>query len=94
MNTGRNSKQPASAGTLGEKGRCRPSAQVLTPQIIGAIKLPPNQKGKETGKKRLKGHGPKHVYNTLGYNRIEEYISKIGGEQPTFNLNWLCYKPF
>ena len=23
-------KQPASAGTLGEKGRCRPSAQVLT----------------------------------------------------------------
>ena len=24
-------KQPASAGTLGEKGRCRPSIQLLTP---------------------------------------------------------------
>ena len=24
-------KQPASAGTLGEKGRCRPSTQLLTP---------------------------------------------------------------
>ena len=39
-------KQPASAGTLGAKGRCRPSTQVLTPYIIGAIKPPPNQKGK------------------------------------------------
>ena len=24
-------------------------------------------KRKRTGKKRLKGHGPEHVYNTLGY---------------------------
>ena len=27
-------------------------------------------KGQEKKKKRLKGHGPKHVYNTLGYNCI------------------------
>ena len=26
--------------------------------------------------------------------RIEEYNSKVSGEQHTFNLNWLCYKPF
>ena len=37
-----------------------PSAQVLTLQITGAIKLPPNQKRERTGKKRLKGHGPEH----------------------------------
>ena len=54
-------KQPASAGTLGEKGCCWPSAQVLTLRIIGAIKLPPNQKRQRTGKKRLKGHIPKHI---------------------------------
>ena len=26
-----------------------------------AIKLPPNQTGERTGKKRLKGHGPEHT---------------------------------
>ena len=45
-----------------------PSAQVLTLQIIRAIKLPPNQKRERmTGKKRLKGHGPEHTHSTLGY---------------------------
>ena len=30
-------------------------------------KTPTQSKRKRTGKKRLKGHGPEHVYNTLGY---------------------------
>ena len=30
-------------------------------------KTPTQLKRKRTGKKRLKGHGPKYVYNTLGY---------------------------
>ena len=30
-------------------------------------KAPTQSKRKRTGKKRLKGHGPEHVYNTLGY---------------------------
>ena len=39
-------KQPASAGTLGEKGRCQPSTQLLTPQIIGPIKKEKDRKEK------------------------------------------------
>ena len=39
--------------------------QVLTFQIIRAIKLPPNQKRERmTGNKRLKGHGPGHTQST------------------------------
>ena len=38
-------KQPASAGTLGGKGRCRPSTTFNTLDNW-AIKTPPNQKGK------------------------------------------------
>ena len=30
-------------------------------------KTPTQSKRKKTEKKRLKGHGPEHVYNTLGY---------------------------
>ena len=42
--------------------QCGPSAQVLTLQIIRAIKFPPNQKRERTtGNKRLKGHGPGHT---------------------------------
>ena len=68
MNTGRTDKQPASAGTLGEKGRCRPSAQVLTMTLDNwSHKTPTQSKRIRTGKKRLKGHGPKNVYNTLCY---------------------------
>ena len=60
-----NKRRPASAGTLGERGRGGPSAQVLTLQIIRAIKLLPNQKWERmTGKKRLKGHGPGHTQCT------------------------------
>ena len=58
-------RRPASAGTLGERGRGGPSAQVLTLQIIRAIKLPPDQKRERTtGKERLKGHGPGHTQHT------------------------------
>ena len=40
-------------------------------------KTPTQSKRKRTGKKRLKGHGPKHVYNTLGYTRkTEQRFSK------------------
>ena len=66
MNTGHNSKQPASAGTMGEKGRCRASARFNTLDNWGH-KTPTQSKRKRTGKKRLKGHGLEHVYNTLGY---------------------------
>ena len=31
-------------------------------------KTPTESKRKRTGKKGLKGHGPEHVYSTLGYN--------------------------
>ena len=58
-------RQPASAGTLGGRGRGGPSVQVLTFQIIRAIKLTPNQKRERmTGKKRLNGHGPGHTQCT------------------------------
>ena len=30
-------------------------------------KTPTQSKRERTGKKRLQGHGPEHVYNTLGY---------------------------
>ena len=49
INTGRNSIQPASAGTLGEKGCCWPKAQVLTLQIIRAIKRMDDRKEKVKG---------------------------------------------
>ena len=38
-------------------------------------KTPPNQKGKGLEIKELKGHGPEHVYNTLGYIYI--FISPL-----------------
>ena len=85
-------KQPASAGTLGEKGRCRPSARdtggkgTLPAQCTGfdtldncGHKTPTQSKRKRTGKKRLKGHGPDHVYNTLGYIHIVLLSPFVGG---------------
>ena len=43
--------RPASAGTLGERGCGGPSMQILTLQIIRAIKLQPNQKKRKDNRK-------------------------------------------
>ena len=43
------------------------SSQVLTPLDNLGHKTPTQSKRKRTGKKGLKGRGPEHVYNTLGY---------------------------
>ena len=41
---------------------------LLFPEIVyWGHKAPTQSKRKRTGKKKLKGHGPEHVYNTLGY---------------------------
>ena len=71
MNTGHNSKHPASAGTLGEKGCCRTGFNTLD---NWGHKTPTQSKRKRTGKKRLKGHGPEHVYNTLGYTCLSYLV--------------------
>ena len=43
-----------------------------------AIKAPTQSKRKRTGKKRLKGHDPEHLYNTLGYTCTSlDVISKL-----------------
>ena len=47
--------RPATAGTLGERGRGGPSAQVSTLSIIGAIKLSPSQKRIKDRKEKVKG---------------------------------------
>ena len=63
MNTGRNSEQPATGG------RGTLSAQRIGFNTLDnwGHKAPTQSKRKRTRKKRLKGHGPEHVYNTLGY---------------------------
>ena len=79
--------RPASAGTLAERGRGGPSAQVLTLQIIRAIKFPPNQKRERTsGKKRLKGHGRGHTQCT----RLHFFLS-ITCTLHTFLYSPLCF---
>ena len=65
MNTGRNSKQPASAGTPG-KGTLPAQRTGFNSLDNWGHKTPTQSKRKRTGKKRLKGHGPEHLYNTLG----------------------------
>ena len=37
-------------------------------------KTPTQSKRKRTGKKGLKGHGPEHVYNALGYIKMGQYL--------------------
>ena len=55
---------------LGTGGRGRPRAQVLTLQIIRAMKLPPNHKRERTtGKERVDTH------NALGY--IDMTIKRV-----------------
>ena len=76
MNTGRNSKQTTclcrDTGGMG--------ARTTTFNTLDnwGHKTPTQSKRKRTGKKGLKGHGPEHVYNTLGYT----YTSKIENGGP------------
>ena len=68
MNTDHNSKQTTClCRDTGGKGTL--PAQRTGFNTLGnwGLKTPTQSKRKRTGKKRLKGHGPKHVYNTLGY---------------------------
>ena len=49
-------------------------------------KTPTQSKRKRTGKKGLKGHGPEHVYNTLGYillyvHSIPTFVENVATEQ-------------
>ena len=82
--------QPASAGTLGERGRGGPSVKVFTLHIIRAVKLPPNQKRERmTGKNRLKGHGPGHtqctrlhIHNYIYLINAKNNISKLTEDLP------------
>ena len=61
------------------------SAQVLTLQIIRAIKLPPNQKRERTtGKKKFKGHGPGRTQCT----RLRMYhVSAQGVDERMINVH-------
>ena len=56
-------------------GEADTAAQVLSLQIIRAIKLPPNQKRERTtGKKRLKCHGPGHTQYTRSHNNYHSFL--------------------
>ena len=70
MNTGHNSKQTTClCRDTGGKG-------TLPAQRTGFNTLDnwghkTSTQPKRTGKEGLKGHGPEHVYNTLGYTKIK-----------------------
>ena len=68
MNTGRNSKQTTCLcrDTCG-KGTLPAQCTGFNTLDNWGHKKPTQSKRKRTGKKSLKGHGPEHVYNTLGY---------------------------
>ena len=71
MNTGRNSKQTTCL-CRDTGGKRKLPAQHTTFNTLDnwGHKTPSQSKRKRTGKKGLKGHGPEHVYNTLGYMYI------------------------
>ena len=69
MNTGRNSKQTTClCRDTGGKGTLPAQRTGFNTLDNWGHKTPTQSKRKRTGKKRLKGHGPEHVYNTLCYN--------------------------
>ena len=93
--------RPASAGTLGERGRRGLSAQVLTLQIIRDIKLPPNQKKRKDDrgkkkKKKVKGSWPgahTHVQYTP-LHRIVRNTTKWTTKAPVWNTTkWTTKAP-
>ena len=67
MNTGRNSKPTCLCRDTGGKGTLPAQRTGFNTLDNWGHKTPTQSKRKRTGKKRLKGHGPEHVYNTLGY---------------------------
>ena len=71
-------RRPASAGTLGERGRGGPSAQGLTLQIIRTIKLLPNPpptppKKNDVRKEKVKGSWP---WTHTKYTRLHMFFFK------------------
>ena len=78
MNTGRNSKQTTClCRDTGGKGTLPAQHTTFNTLDNWGHKTPTQSKRKRTGKKRLYGHGPKHVYNTLGY--IKKIPSRFWG---------------
>ena len=68
MNTGRNSKQTTClCRDTGGKGTLLAQHTSFNTLNNWGHKTPTQSKRKRNRKERLKGHGPKHVYNTLGY---------------------------
>ena len=68
MNTGRNSKQTTClCRDTGGKGTLPAQHTSFNTLDNWGHKTPTQSKRKRTEKKRLNGHGPEHVYNTLGY---------------------------
>ena len=65
----------------------RPSTQVLTLDNWGH-KSPTSQKRIKDRKERLKGHGPKHVYNTLGYSYFPQ---KLARRKELYFLITVCF---
>jgi len=71
MNTSRNSKQTTClCRDTGGKGTLPAQHTSFNTLDNWGHKTPTNQKGKGQERKRLKGHGPEHVYNTLCYNSL------------------------
>ena len=71
MNTGHSSKQTTClCRDTGGKGTLWAQCAGFNTLDNWAHKTPTQSKMKRTGKKGLKGHGPEHVYNTLGYIKI------------------------
>ena len=78
MNTGRNSKQTTClCRDAGGKGMLPAQHRGFNTLDNWGHKAPTQSKRKRTGKKRLKGHGPEHVYNTLGYTFITYFHASL-----------------
>ena len=68
MNTGRDGKQTTClCRDTGGKGTLPAQRTGFNTLDNMGHKTPTQSKRKRTENKRLKGHGPEHVYNTLGY---------------------------
>ena len=80
MNTSCNSKQTTClCRDTGGKGTLPAQCTGFDTLDNCGHKTPTQSKRKRTGKKRLKGHGPEHVYNTLGYIYIVLLSPFVGG---------------